>query len=231
MSDPYVGKLTYVGSTPGHLKAGERVLNTTTGRPSDRRILLMHATTARRSEPIATRRICASSGSRTSTGATTLATRRHRLARFYDLPGSRYLGCDRPRRRPTRTSSRAALPAALPKEDPATFRVDRTRRRGRRSRQGRASLHLDIIVRPPERRVRGLTRTSGPPPGGVPRAITKPRLEKDPREVRRQTAAAASTASGDQPGAGARLGLRVRPTRSVGGKIPEGVHPAIDSHP
>src|SRR5206468_9707321 len=44
MSDPYVGKLTYFRVYSGTLKAGDRVLNTTTGK-TERigRILKMHA--------------------------------------------------------------------------------------------------------------------------------------------------------------------------------------------
>src|SRR5262249_59476561 len=44
MSDPYVGKLTYFRVYSGTLKAGDRVLNTTTGK-TERvgRILQMHA--------------------------------------------------------------------------------------------------------------------------------------------------------------------------------------------
>ena len=44
MSDPYVGKLTYFRVYSGKLKAGDRVLNTTTGK-TERvgRILQMHA--------------------------------------------------------------------------------------------------------------------------------------------------------------------------------------------
>ena len=44
MTDPYVGKLTYFRVYSGQLKAGDRVLNTTTGK-TERigRILQMHA--------------------------------------------------------------------------------------------------------------------------------------------------------------------------------------------
>ncbi len=48
MSDPYVGKLTYIRVYSGAMKQGDRVLNTTTGK-SERigRILQMHANHAR----------------------------------------------------------------------------------------------------------------------------------------------------------------------------------------
>ena len=44
MSDPFVGKLTYFRVYSGQLKAGDRVLNTTTGKTERiSRILQMHA--------------------------------------------------------------------------------------------------------------------------------------------------------------------------------------------
>src|ERR1051326_7126692 len=72
MSDPYVGKLTYFRVYSGHVKAGERVMNTTTGR-TERigRILQMHANHREEREEIGAGEIAAAVGLKgTTTGAT-----------------------------------------------------------------------------------------------------------------------------------------------------------------
>src|SRR5204862_7975086 len=63
MSDPYVGKLTYIRVYSGAVKAGERVLNTTTGRTERiSRILQMHANHREEREEIGAGEIAAGGG-------------------------------------------------------------------------------------------------------------------------------------------------------------------------
>jgi len=71
MSDPYVGKLTYIRVYSGQVNAGDRVLNTTTGK-TERigRILQMHANHREEREQIMAGEIAASSASRTPPRAT-----------------------------------------------------------------------------------------------------------------------------------------------------------------
>src|SRR5499426_624972 len=74
MSDPYVGKLTYFRVYSGRLKAGDRVLNTTTGK-TERigRILQMHANHREERDEIGAGEIAAGVGIKTSTTGDTLA--------------------------------------------------------------------------------------------------------------------------------------------------------------
>src|SRR6185312_2194633 len=74
MSDPYVGKLTYFRVYSGKLKAGDRVLNTTTGK-TERigRILQMHANHREEREEIAAGEIAAGVGLKPTTTGDTLA--------------------------------------------------------------------------------------------------------------------------------------------------------------
>src|SRR5204862_404492 len=75
MSDPYVGKLTYFRVYSGQVKAGERVLNTTTGK-TERigRILQMHANHREEREEIGAGEIAAGVGLKDTTTGDTLAT-------------------------------------------------------------------------------------------------------------------------------------------------------------
>src|SRR5438045_5729384 len=74
MSDPYVGKLTYFRAYSGRVKAGDRVLNTTTGK-TERigRILQMHANHREEREEIAAGEIAAAVGRQATTTGDTLA--------------------------------------------------------------------------------------------------------------------------------------------------------------
>src|SRR5258708_29882529 len=74
MSDPYVGKLTYFRVYSGKLKAGDRVLNTTTGK-TERigRILQMHANHREERDEIGAGEIAAGVGLKSTTTGDTLA--------------------------------------------------------------------------------------------------------------------------------------------------------------
>ena len=79
MSDPYVGKLTYFRVYSGKLKAGDRVLNTTTGK-TERigRILQMHANHREERDEIGAGEIAAGVGLKSTTTGDTLADRDRR---------------------------------------------------------------------------------------------------------------------------------------------------------
>src|SRR3989441_4686812 len=74
MSDPYVGKLTYIRVYAGQVKSGERVLNTTTGKTEQiRRSLQKHANHREEREEIGAGEIAAVVGLKASTTGDTLA--------------------------------------------------------------------------------------------------------------------------------------------------------------
>ncbi len=74
MSDPYVGKLTYVRVYSGQLQSGDRVLNTTTGKTERAgRILQMHANHREERTEIAAGEIAAVVGFKNTTTGDTLA--------------------------------------------------------------------------------------------------------------------------------------------------------------
>src|SRR5205807_3377577 len=74
MSDPYVGKLTYFRVYSGTLKAGDRILNTTTGKTERvSRILQMHANHREERDEIMAGEIAAGVGLKNTTTGDTLA--------------------------------------------------------------------------------------------------------------------------------------------------------------
>ena len=97
MSDPYVGKLTYIRVYSGQVNAGDRVLNTTTGK-TERvgRILQMHANHREEREQIMAGEIAATVGLKNTTTGDTLATdTAPDPARVDGLSGACDLGRDR----------------------------------------------------------------------------------------------------------------------------------------
>ena len=125
MSDPFVGKLTYFRVYSGKLKAGDRVLNTTTGK-TERigRILQMHANHREEREEIGAGEIAAGVGlKQTTTGDTLSAEAAADRARVDDVPGAGDLGRRRAevegrpgqaRRRASRGSPRRIRRSASP---------------------------------------------------------------------------------------------------------------------
>src|SRR5512133_3504568 len=74
MSDPFVGKLTYFRVYSGTLKAGDRVLNTITGKTERiSRILQMHANHREEREAIMARQVAAVAGLKDTTTGDTLS--------------------------------------------------------------------------------------------------------------------------------------------------------------
>ena len=140
MSDPYVGKLTYFRVYSGSVKAGDRVLNTTSGK-TERigRILQMHANHREEREEISAGDIAAGVGLKQTTTGDTLAVETVAdRARVDDLPGSRDLGRDRAEDegRPGQARHRTAAPRRGGSDLP---RLIATRKPARRSSPAWAS--------------------------------------------------------------------------------------------
>jgi elongation factor G len=146
MSDPYVGKLTYIRVYSGQMKQGDRVLNTTTGK-SERvgRILQMHANHREERDEIGAGEIAAVVGLKATTTGDTLAvdTAPIRLESM-TFPEPVISVAIEPKTRGDQDKLGTAL-QRLSEEDP-TFRVRTDDETGQTLISGMGELHLEIIV-------------------------------------------------------------------------------------
>jgi elongation factor G len=146
MSDPYVGKLTYFRVYSGRVKAGDRVMNTATGR-SERigRILQMHANHREEREEIGAGEIAAAVGLKGTTTGDTLAveTAPIRLESM-DFPDPVISVAIEPKTKGDQDKLSTGL-QRLAEEDP-TFRVRTDEETGQTLISGMGELHLEIIV-------------------------------------------------------------------------------------
>jgi elongation factor G len=146
MSDPYVGRLTYMRVYSGRVKAGERVVNTTTGK-TERigRILLMHANHREERGEMGPGEIGAVVGLKQSTTGDTLAveTAPIRLEAM-QFPDPVISVAIEPKTKADQDKLATAL-QRLAEEDP-TFRVRTDEETGQTLIAGMGELHLEIIV-------------------------------------------------------------------------------------
>src|SRR5213078_5271282 len=146
MSDPYVGKLTYFRVYSGQIKAGDRVLNTTTGKTERiSRILQMHANHREERQDIGAGEIAAAVGLKNTTTGDTLAidTAPIRLESM-DFPDPVISVAVEPKTKADQDKLASGL-QRLSEEDP-TFRVRTDDETGQTLISGMGELHLEIIV-------------------------------------------------------------------------------------
>jgi elongation factor G len=146
MSDPYVGKLTYFRVYSGKLKAGDRVLNTTTGK-TERigRILQMHANHREEREQIVAGEIAAGVGLKSTTTGDTLAVESAPIVlEAMTFPDPVISVAVEPKSKADQDKLGNGL-ARLAEEDP-TFRVATDDETGQTIISGMGELHLEIIV-------------------------------------------------------------------------------------
>jgi elongation factor G len=146
MSDPYVGKLTYIRVYSGQVNAGDRVLNTTTGK-TERigRILQMHANHREEREQIMAGEIAAIVGFKnTTTGDTLSADTAPIRLESMDFPEPVIAVAIEPKTKGDQDKLGAGL-QRLAEEDP-TFRVRTDEETGQTLISGMGELHLEIIV-------------------------------------------------------------------------------------
>jgi len=146
MSDPFVGKLTYFRVYSGRIKAGERVLNTTTGR-TERigRILQMHANHREEREEIGAGEIAACVGLKATTTGDTLAIESAPIRlESMEFPEPVIAVAIEPKTKGDQDKLGAGL-QRLAEEDP-TFRVRTDEETGQTIIAGMGELHLEIIV-------------------------------------------------------------------------------------
>jgi elongation factor G len=146
MSDPYVGKLTYIRVYSGQVNAGDRVLNTTTGK-TERvgRILQMHANHREEREQLMAGEIAATVGLKNTTTGDTLATDTAPIRlESMDFPEPVISVAIEPKTKGDQDKLGAGL-QRLAEEDP-TFRVRTDDETGQTLISGMGELHLEIIV-------------------------------------------------------------------------------------
>jgi elongation factor G len=146
MSDPYVGKLTYIRVYSGQMKQGDRVMNTTTGK-SERigRILQMHANHREERDGIGAGEIAAVVGLKATTTGDTLATDTAPIRlESMTFPEPVISVAIEPKTKSDQDKLAGAL-QRLSEEDP-TFRVRTDEETGQTLISGMGELHLEIIV-------------------------------------------------------------------------------------
>jgi elongation factor G len=227
MSDPFVGRLTYVRVYSGQMKAGDRVLNTATGK-TERigRILQMHANSREEREDIGAGEIAAVVGLKnTSTGDTlAIETAPIRLETM-DFPEPVISVAIEPKTKGDQDKLGAGL-QRLTDEDP-TFRVRTDDETGQTIISGMGELHLEIIV---DRLMRefSVDANVGRPQVAYRETISKP-VEKVEGKFVRQTGGrgqyghAVINLEPAEPGEGYEFLDKI-----VGGKIPREYISSVD---
>ncbi len=146
MSDPHVGKLSYIRVYSGHLKSGESILNLTTGK-KDRvnRFLRMHANDREEISEIFTGDIVALIGLKNVRTGDTLCTENAPiLLEKMDFPEPVISIAIEPKTKSDQEKLLVAL-RRLEEEDP-TFKVNADSESGQMLISGMGELHLEIIV-------------------------------------------------------------------------------------
>lgn len=146
MSDPYVGKLTYFRVYSGTLKAGDRILNVSTGKVERAgRILMMHANDREELDQVYAGDIAAAVGIKQIITGDTLSDADHpvRLEKI-DFPEPVIKVAVEPKTKVDQEKMSVAL-NRLAEEDP-TFQVATNEETGQTEISGMGELHLEVIV-------------------------------------------------------------------------------------
>jgi elongation factor G len=227
MSDPYVGKLTYFRVYSGQIKAGDRVLNTTTGK-TERigRILQMHANHREEREEIAAGEIAAAVGLKFSTTGDTLAVDSAPIVlESMTFPDPVISVAIEPKTKADQDKLGQGL-QRLAEEDP-TFRVTSDEETGQTLISGMGELHLEIIVDRLLREFR-VDANVGRPQVAYRETVSRPAENVQGRFVRQtggsgQYGDAVINLLPQEPGQGYEFVDKI-----VGGKVPREYIPAVD---
>jgi elongation factor G len=228
MSDPYVGKLTYFRVYSGTLKAGDRVLNTTTGKTERvSRILQMHANHREERESIMAGEIAAGVGLKTTTTGDTLAAESAPIVlESMTFPAPVISVAVEPKSKADQDKLGTGL-QRLAEEDP-TFQVSTDEETGQTLISGMGELHLEIIV---DRLKREFNVDANV---GRPQVAYRETAGREVDNIRekfvRQTGGSGQYADvvinlrPQEPGTGYEFSDKI-----VGGKIPKEYIPAVDN--
>jgi elongation factor G len=227
MTDPYVGKLTYVRVYSGTIKQGDRVLNTTTGK-TERvgRILQMHANHREERDELYAGEIAALVGLKNTTTGDTLSieTAPIRLESMV-FPEPVISVAIEPKTKGDQDKLADAL-QRLAEEDP-TFRVRTDEETGQTLISGMGELHLEIIVDRLTREFR-VDANVGRPQVAYRETVSRPVEKVEGRFVRQtggrgQYGHAVINLQPMDPGEGYEFVDKI-----VGGTIPREFIPAVD---
>jgi elongation factor G len=227
MSDPYVGKLTYFRVYSGTLKAGDRVVNTTTGKTERiSRILQMHANHREERDEIAAGEIAAAVGLKATTTGDTLAVETAPIVlESMEFPDPVISVAVEPKTKGDQDKLSQGL-QRLAEEDP-TFQVRTDEETGQTIISGMGELHLEIIVDRLKREFK-VDANVGRPQVAY-RETVRQRVEKIDGKFVRQTGGrgqyghAVINLEPMPPGEGYEFVDKI-----VGGKIPKEYIPSID---
>jgi elongation factor G len=228
MSDPFVGKLTYFRVYSGKLKAGDRVLNTSTGKTERiSRILQMHANHREEREEIGAGEIAAGVGlKQTTTGDTLAAENAPIVLESMTFPEPVISVAVEPKSKADQDKLGSGL-ARLAEEDP-TFRVNTDEETGQTLIAGMGELHLEIIVDRLKREF-NVDANVGRPQVAYRETVSKPAEKVQGRFVRQtggsgQYGDAIINLYPQEPGQGYAFEDKI-----VGGKIPKEYIPAVNA--
>jgi elongation factor G len=228
MSDPYVGKLTYFRVYSGKLKAGDRVLNATTGK-TERvgRILQMHANSREEREEIGAGEIAAGVGLKSTTTGDTLSVESAPIVlESMTFPDPVISVAVEPKSKADQDKLSQGL-ARLSEEDP-TFRVRSDEETGQTLIAGMGELHLEIIVDRLKREF-NVDANVGRPQVAYRETVSRP-AENIRGKFVRQTGGSGQYGDAvinlypQEPGAGYEFTDKI-----VGGKIPKEYISAVDA--
>ena len=227
MSDPYVGKLTYIRVYSGQVNSGDRVVNTTNNK-TERigRILQMHANHREERQEIGAGEIAAIVGLKQTTTGETLATDTAPIVlESMTFPDPVIAVAVEPRTKGDQDKLATAL-QRLAEEDP-TFRVQSDEETGQTLISGMGELHLEIIV---DRLTRefNVDANVGRPQVAYRETVSNPVQKIVGRFVRQtggrgQFGHAVINLEPTEPGEGYEFLDKI-----VGGKIPREYIPAVD---
>ena len=146
MTDPYVGKLTYFRVYSGSLKAGDKILNASTGRTERAgRILEMHANSREEREDIYAGDIVAGVGLKQTSTGDTLCDPQHPIKlEMITFPEPVIAVAIEPKTKVDQEKLSTSL-GRLTEEDP-TFQVQSDDETGQTLISGMGELHLEVIV-------------------------------------------------------------------------------------
>ena len=228
MTDPYVGRLTYLRVYSGKLEKGSYVYNPNTGkRERISRLLLMHANKREALESVSAGEIVAAVGLKaTNTGHTICDADNPIILEAMDFPEPVVEVSVEPVSKADQKSLSEAL-AKLSEEDP-TFKVSTNQDTGQTIIAGMGELHLEILVDRLKREF-SVNANVGKPQVAYTEAITKA-VEKINVKFSRQSGGRGQfghvviNVAPNESGKGYRFDNKI-----VGGVIPREYIPAVDA--